>query len=56
MTAEGQRKHRRHKRSLGMCGWHGCKVLSGKDYHCEIHAAAEAARIKLLRQKARLAA
>jgi hypothetical protein len=54
--AQRQTKYRKAKRERGECGWKGCDAKSGDDYHCPIHAAAHAARMKLARQKARVAA
>lgn len=54
--AAKQTNYRKDRRKRGLCGWKGCPEKSGDDYHCPLHAAAHAARMKLARQKARLAA
>jgi hypothetical protein len=55
-TTAAIRRYRHDRRRKGLCGQVGCKQVSGADYHCPIHAAAHAARMKLARQKARVAA
>ena len=55
-NAEAQRQHRKNRRAKGLCGANGCDAKSGDDFYCPLHAAAHAARMKLARQKARMAA
>jgi hypothetical protein len=54
--AEKQSQYRKAKRKRGECGWKGCKTKTGDAYYCTTHAADHASRMKLARQKARLAA
>jgi hypothetical protein len=55
-NAEAQHQHRKNRRAKGLCGVNGCDVRSGDAFYCPLHAAAHAARMKLARQKARMAA
>jgi hypothetical protein len=55
-NAEWQHRHRKKRRAEGLCGENGCEKKSGDKFHCPEHAAAHASRMKLARQKARLAA
>lgn len=47
--AERQRKHLQKRRAAGLCGYPGCRKLTGKDYHCVKHGGAHAARMKRAR-------
>lgn len=54
-TSAAVREQRQQRRKRGMCAYFGCKVRSGKDYRCELHAAGHATVMKLARQKAKAA-